>query len=38
MSTGNGSGGLRYTVNFPKPQLDQLRAWAEEAERLGRAA
>ena len=38
MSTGNGSGSIRYAVAFPKPLLDQLRTWAEEAGRLGLAA
>lgn len=38
MSTGNGSGPFRYKVAFPQPLLDQLRLWADEAERLGLAA
>jgi hypothetical protein len=33
MAAGNGS--LPYSVAFPQPLLDQLRAWADEAKRLG---
>jgi hypothetical protein len=38
MSTGNGFSSHKYTVAFPKPLLDQLRTWADEAERLGVSA